>query len=161
MKTTVSILIIDDEPILLNTIKFTLEIAGYQVLTANNGLEALAVLQAQPVDLVMSDVDMPHLNGYQLFQQVRENRQWATIPFVFLTGRSSDQALRYGMALGVDDYLIKPIRLKTLLSVIQSRLGRTRQLAQTEQAPEEQLKNEAILYADWYFSQKNLYMEAR
>ncbi len=133
MKATASILVVDDEPILLNNLKFSLEAAGYQVLTASNGLKALAVLPEQSVDLIVSDIDIPHLNGYQLYQRVRENRRWVTIPFIFLTRRSSDKEICYGKELGVDDYLIKPVRLTTLLSVIQGKLRRSRQLVYPDQ----------------------------
>ena len=78
------ILVVDDQPDLLENIGLALESAGYQVLTAGDGVEALAVLQSQPVDLILADIAMPRMNGYQLYERVRENVQWVAIPFLFL-----------------------------------------------------------------------------
>jgi CheY-like chemotaxis protein len=79
-----SILIIDDEPDLLENIGLALEGENYQVLTAGNGLEALKILQSQTVDLILADIAMPDMNGYQLYERVRQNRDWVSIPFIWL-----------------------------------------------------------------------------
>jgi len=131
MNTNASILIVDDQPDLVENIQLTLESAGHQVLTANDGVEALAVLQSQPVDLILADIAMPGLNGYQLYERVRENLQWLAIPFIFLTARRLDSDIRYGKELGVDDYLTKPIRPEDLLAAVRGRLRRAQQLAQS------------------------------
>lgn len=127
MKTSASILLVDDQPDLLDNLSLTLRMAGYQAVTASDGFEALAVLQRQPVDLILSDITMPRLDGYQLYHRVRQNPEWAKIPFLFLTGCGflSDGEIRYGKALGVDEYLSKPIRSKELLAAVQRVLQRT------------------------------------
>jgi len=112
MDSTISILVVDDEPDLLDNISLALEAEDYQVFTANNGSEALEILAAQPVNLILADIAMPDMNGYQLYQQVRQNSAWVLIPFIFLTARTMDSDIRYGKELGVDDYLTKPIRTK-------------------------------------------------
>ena len=122
MKTPASILLVDDQPDLLSNLSLALEAAGYQTLTASDGVEALAALQAQPVDLILSDIEMPRMNGYQLYQWVRENPQWGTIPFLFLTAHIPDGDIRLGQELSGHDYLTKPIRTGDLLSVIQHKL---------------------------------------
>jgi DNA-binding response OmpR family regulator len=76
---------------------------------------------------------MPRLNGYQLYERVRENPQWVAIPFLFLTARAMDSDIRYGKELGVDDYLTKPIQPEDLLAAVQGRLRRAQQLAQLAQ----------------------------
>jgi DNA-binding response OmpR family regulator len=124
------ILVVDDYPELLDLMKLTLESAGYQALTVWDGSEALEVLRSQPVDLILADIAMPGMNGYQLYEQVRENPDWVLIPFIFLTARSMDSDIRYGKELGVDDYLTKPIQPKDLLAVIQGKLRRARQLSE-------------------------------
>jgi DNA-binding response OmpR family regulator len=128
METKACILVVDDQPDLLENLGLALEAAGYRVLTAADGVEALAVLQAQPVHLILADIAMPRLNGYQLYEQVRQNPDWVTIPFLFLTARTLDSDIRYGKELGVDDYLPKPIQPEDLLAVVHGKLKRAQQL---------------------------------
>jgi DNA-binding response OmpR family regulator len=124
-----TILVADDQPDLRAMISLTHESAGFQVLRAGDGLETLAILQEQAVDLILADIAMPRLNGYQLYQRVCENPRWLAIPFIFLTARSLDSDIRYGKELGVDDYLTKPIEPEDLLAAVQGRLRRASQLA--------------------------------
>jgi DNA-binding response OmpR family regulator len=125
-----TILVADDQQDLLAMISLTLESADYQVVTAGDGLDALATLKSQAVDLILADIAMPRMNGYQLYQRVRENADWIMIPFIFLTARALDSDVRYGKELGVDDYLTKPIQPEDLLAAVQGRLRRAQQLAQ-------------------------------
>jgi len=128
MAKTSAILVVDDQPSLLENIGLTLETAGYGVLTAMDGVEAVAVLEAQPVSLILADIAMPEMNGYQLFERVQQNPRWASIPFVFLTARAMDSDIRYGKQLGVDDYLTKPITPADLLAVVEGKLRRAQRL---------------------------------
>lgn len=130
-----TILVADDQPDLRAMISLTLESAGFQVLRSGDGLEALAILQAQAVDLILADIAMPRMNGYQLYQRVREDPRWLAIPFIFLTARSLDSDIRYGKELGVDDYLTKPIEPEDLLAAVQGRLRRALQLARLLSQP--------------------------
>jgi DNA-binding response OmpR family regulator len=127
------ILVVDDEPPLLESMHQALTAAGYRTLTACDGVEALAALQSQSVDLIVADVAMPRMNGYQLYERVRENPAWAAIPFIFFTARGMDSDVRYGKELGVDDYLTKPCEPADLLASVRGKLRRARQLAR--QAP--------------------------
>lgn len=122
MNTPVSILLVDDQPDLLNNLSLALEAAGYNTLTARDGAEALDTLQHQPVDLILSDIEMPGMNGYQLYQWVRENPKWVSIPFLFLTAHLPDNNIRLGHEINRDSYLTKPIRTGHLLSIIQTKL---------------------------------------
>lgn len=124
MKKASSILLVDDQSDLLDNLSLTLEMAGYQTKTANSGFEALGVLKSEPVDLILSDIVMPTMDGYQLYQQICKNPTWMTIPFLFLTGCRflSESEIRYGQALGIADYLVKPIRSKELLATIKDKL---------------------------------------
>jgi len=135
MRLGASILVIDDEPVLRNNVKQILEEAGYKVLTAGDGMEALDVLQAQPVDLILADVAMPRMNGYELYERVRKNPHWVKLPFIFLTARTMDSDIRYGKQLGVDDYLVKPFQLEDLLAAVQGKLRRAQQLADQSESP--------------------------
>ncbi len=131
MRTGATILVVDDQPDLLSNLELALESAGYQVLTANDGIEALDILQTYSIDLILADIAMPRMNGYQLYEQVRDNPQWLAIPFLFLTARTLDSDIRYGKELGVDDYLTKPIEPEDLLATVQGKLRRAQQLAQS------------------------------
>jgi DNA-binding response OmpR family regulator len=131
MDSTISILVVDDEPDLLDNIGLALEAENYHVLLANNGSEALRILQAEPVSLILADIAMPDMNGYQLYEQVRQNSEWVLIPFIFLTARTMDSDIRYGKELGVDDYLTKPIRTRDLLAAIKGKLHRTQQIMES------------------------------
>jgi DNA-binding response OmpR family regulator len=135
MKTVASVLVVDDEPYLRDGIRLTLEAEGYRVLTASDGAEALAVLQSQPVDLILADIAMPRMNGYQLYERVRENQQWTTIPFIFLTARAMDSDVRYGKELGADDYLTKPVEPADMVAAIRGKLRRAQQLARQPAPP--------------------------
>lgn len=148
MEEPTAILIVDDEPDLLENIGLALEVEAYTVLTASDGLEALAVLNRQPVHLILADIAMPNLNGYQLYERVRQNPAWVTIPFIFLSARTLDSDVRYGKELGVDDYLTKPIRAADLLAVVRGKLRRARQLVQSlEQSQQVSGQHQQVLMA--------------
>jgi DNA-binding response OmpR family regulator len=123
------ILVVEDEGNVRECIQWMLEFDGYQVLEAKDGCEALEVLESHHVDLILCDIAMPRMNGYQLHERVTGDPRWVRIPFVFLTARSMDSDIRYGKELGVDDYVTKPFRSEDLLVVVRGRLRRARQLA--------------------------------
>ena len=129
MSVELTILVVDDEPDLVENIRLPLEVEGYRVLIAYTGLEALKILEQEPVNLILSDIAMPDMNGYQLYERVCETPEWAIIPFIFLTARTMDSDIRYGKELGVDDYLTKPIRANDLLAIVRGKLRRAQQLA--------------------------------
>ena len=128
MEIDATILVVDDQPEILENLALVLELEGYRVLTAGDGVEALTVMEAETVDLILADIAMPRLNGYQLYKRVRDNPRWVTIPFIFLTARAMDSDVRYGKELGVDDYLTKPIEPEDLLAAVHGRLRRAQQL---------------------------------
>jgi DNA-binding response OmpR family regulator len=112
------ILVVDDQPQLLESMQMTLELAGYRVCTAGTGIEALTVLQAQLIDLILTDVEMPQLDGYQLCRRVRADGRWSAIPLLFLSAYGDEEDMRYAKALGADDYLLKPIEPEDLLAAV-------------------------------------------
>lgn len=129
MTHAISILLVDDDPEMLDGLSLTLGAAGYRVITAPNGALALQRLLDHRVDLIIADIAMPHLNGYQLFEQVRQNPALVGIPFLFLSARALDSDVRFGKAMGVDDYLVKPITPEDLLATVTGRLRRLADLA--------------------------------
>jgi DNA-binding response OmpR family regulator len=88
------------------------------------------------VNIIVADIAMPDMNGYQLYDRVRQNPAWVSIPFIFLTARTMDSDIRYGKELGVDDYLTKPIRAADLLAAVRGKLRRAQQLAAAATPPE-------------------------
>lgn len=118
------ILLVDDQPDFLENVSLTLESAGYRTVTATDGFEAIEALKQQSFSLILSDIGMPMMGGYQFYKRVRNNPRWAAIPFVFLTGYEflSDNEIGYGRALGVNGYLTKPIRAADLLDVVGGQL---------------------------------------
>ena len=131
---TKRVMVVDDHPDMLDTLKSILTQHGFEVLTARNGQEALDLLQEQPINLVLSDVAMPHINGYQLFQALREasDPRLVAVPFIFISGRATlDSDIRYAKSLGVDDYLVKPVCQEDLLAVVKGKLLAAERLQQT------------------------------
>lgn len=123
------ILAIDDDPVFRRYLRELLDSFGYQVVEAEDGLEALALLSQRKIDLILADVAMPRLNGYQLFAQLSEHPAWASIPFIFLSARTMDSDVRYAKEMGVDDYLMKDVGVDDLLATVRGKLALARRYA--------------------------------
>ena len=129
-----TILLIEDDVIIRENTAELLEMAGYAVLTAENGQLGVAQALATKPDLVVCDIMMPVLDGYGVLQIFNQHAQLAGVPFIFLTAKTERLDLRRGMALGADDYLTKPFDKAELLSAIAGRLARFQHL-KPEYAP--------------------------
>lgn len=116
------ILVIEDEDTIRDTLQELLELENFQVVTAENGLIGVQMAQAERPDLVICDVMMPELDGYEVLAQLHQKSETATIPFIFLTAKASLTDVRQGMNLGADDYLTKPFTLAELRQAIAVRL---------------------------------------
>jgi CheY-like chemotaxis protein/CRP-like cAMP-binding protein len=123
-----TILLIEDNAEILDNTSEILQLAGYRVMTAENGKAGVEAALASPPDLIICDVMMPVLDGYGVFHLVRKNADLAHIPFIFLTAKSERSDLRKGMELGADDYITKPYSDTELLSAVESRLERMERL---------------------------------
>ncbi|MDB5271301.1 MAG: transcriptional regulator [Hymenobacter sp.] len=123
-----TILLIEDDAVIRENTAELLELAGYAVLTAENGQLGVAQALAAKPDLVVCDIMMPELDGYGVLQIFNQNAQLAGVPFIFLTAKTERLDLRRGMALGADDYLTKPFDKAELLSAITGRLNRFQHL---------------------------------
>jgi DNA-binding response OmpR family regulator len=129
MNSTHRILVVDDQEDHLRALQLILDAVGYRTLACDNAQAALHMLEQDPgIKLIIADVAMPQMNGYQLLETVRRHPEWTSIPFVFLTARALDSDIRYGKSLGVDDYLTKPIEPEDLLAVVTGKLLRHEQL---------------------------------
>ncbi len=118
------LLVVDDEPKLLRALAVDLKGEGYDVLTARNGREALICVAYKMPDLIVSDVRMPGMDGYELARRLRRNQSTALVPIVFLTAKDTTEDRIEGFRTGVDAYLTKPFEPDELLAVIASILSR-------------------------------------
>jgi DNA-binding response OmpR family regulator len=116
------ILVVDDEPRMIGFIRMNLELEGYQVNEAHDGQQALDSIRTQLPDLVLLDVMMPHLDGFETLRMLRE---FSSIPTIMLTAKSEEDDIIYGLELGADDYITKPFSPRELSSRIRSVLRRT------------------------------------
>jgi CheY-like chemotaxis protein len=113
------ILVADDDPVILRLIQVNLELEGYQVLTANNGEEAVATATAEHPDLVILDIMMPRLDGYQACEQLKAEAATKDIPVVFLSAKAQQSDIEKGKTYGVEEYLTKPFDPTELLDVVE------------------------------------------
>jgi DNA-binding response OmpR family regulator len=115
------ILVVDDEPRMIGFIRMNLELEGYQVLEAHNGLEALEAIRTQLPDLLLLDVMMPELDGFETLRMLRE---FSSIPVIMLTAKGEEDDKVYGLELGADDYITKPFGSRELSSRVRAVLRR-------------------------------------
>lgn len=132
------ILVVEDHDILREGLQILLEMEGYTVFTAIHGRDALRQMDRANPDLILSDIAMPEMDGYEFYEAVRARPDWMAIPFVFVTAHGDRDEVFASKRLGVEDYLVKPINRQDLMAVVHSRLERSQQmlLAQAEKAYE-------------------------
>ncbi len=135
------ILVVEDNADILFSIKLILEANGFQVTTADNGEKALKVLNELKTipEVIISDILMPKMNGYDFFKAIFEDIRWNRIPFIFLTARSSPEEIRFGKMLGVDDYITKPFNEEDLIAAVAGKIARNKKIKSINQKVEEML----------------------
>ena len=142
---TKKILVVDDDPSMVRLISQVLSSKGYEVLESNNGQDALRLLYSQKPDLVLLDVVMPVMDGWQTCSRIRDIS--AAIPIIMLTGqRKTEEDVAQGLDYGADEYLIKPVGNKELVARVQAMLRR----AELPSSVEDQGKNAA--FSDGYLT---------
>jgi DNA-binding response OmpR family regulator len=117
------ILIADDEPNIVVSLEFLMKQKGYVVKVANTGEDAFAAIGDFGPDLILLDVMMPRMSGYDLCQRVRENPAWQSIKIIMLSAKGRDIEVTKGMAVGADAYVTKPFSTKDLIAKVQELLG--------------------------------------
>jgi len=110
------ILIVDDEKDIRDLLEFNLENEGYETIKAKDGLEALKKAESGQPDLILLDIMLPHKDGFEVLRELRENKETANIPVIFLTAKDNEIDEVVGLELGADDYIIKPISIRKLLA---------------------------------------------
>lgn len=116
------VLIVDDMPKNLQTLGETLEAQGYQVIAAVDGKQALEILNREPVDLILLDVLMPELDGFEICQHIKNDPRLALIPIIFLTARAEQDDVIKGLQMGAVDYVTKPFNLTELSARVRTHI---------------------------------------
>ena len=117
------ILIVDDSPTEMHVLKSMLEKNGHEIITASNGEEGVETAKAEKPDLVLMDVVMPGLNGFQATRQLTKNADTADIPVIICTTKDQETDRVWGMRQGAKDYITKPVQEADLLGKVQAALG--------------------------------------
>ena len=117
------VLIIDDEPISGKLLNFQLSEAGFDSIYYDNAIDALRQIDTLNPDIIISDIVMPEMDGYEFHHELRRNPKTANIPFIFLTAKTSKSDELTGLSLGVDDYIGKPFSVEELYKKINRVLG--------------------------------------
>ncbi len=120
------ILVIDDDLSIRNSLKEILSILSFETIIAPDSATGIVLAKTDFPDLILCDIMMPNLNGYQVLKELKKNSLTANIPFIFLTAKSHFYEIREGMNMGADDYIIKPFTLKDLSTAINIRLEKKR-----------------------------------
>ena len=126
------LLLIDDDPNLILLVKDYLEFRGYEVITAENGQEALEVLDKDTPDMIICDVMMPQMDGYSLVEHVRKNPRTNWIPVLFLSAKGQSQDRVKGLNTGADVYMVKPFEPEELVAQVESSLKQASRLIQRQ-----------------------------
>jgi len=116
------ILIVDDEKDIVESVQFSLEFEGFECLVAYDGEEALLKAKSENPDLILLDIMLPKINGYQVCRLLKSDEKYKHIPIIMLTAKAQESDKFWGMETGADDYMTKPFELEKLIQKIQGYL---------------------------------------
>ena len=136
------ILVVDDEPVLVETIAYNLEQAGYQVFTAADGTSALQAASREVPDLIILDIMLPEMDGLEVCRLLRRESSTATTPIMMLTAKSDEIDKVVGLEVGADDYVTKPFGRRELLARVRALLRRKDYPAHEAEKSEQETTNE-------------------
>ena len=120
------ILVVDDEPTIVRLMEFILARQGHEMIVAVNGEEALHKIRTQQPDLVLLDIMMPRIDGYEVAQRVRADPATAALPIIMLSAKAQEEDIRKGVDVGVDEYITKPFSPEHLVHVVADYLQRVK-----------------------------------
>ena len=118
-----TILIVDDEAYIVTSLEYVMQSAGFEVAVAYDGEEALAKIDEKVPALVILDLMMPKLDGFEVCKKIRENALWKDIRIIILTAKGRDIERKKGMSLGADDYMTKPFSTRDILNRVKELLA--------------------------------------
>lgn len=119
------ILIIDDEEHILELLKFNIKNAGYEVITANNGVDGANISKEEKPDLVLLDLMLPGMDGYDVCKEIKRNKETSNTAIIMLTAKGEELDKILGLELGADDYITKPFSIRELLARVKAVLRRS------------------------------------
>lgn len=164
MSRAATILVVEDEEALLEGIADLLQVAAerylMRVVTATNGEEALACMAQEPPDLIISDIMMPRMDGYELLSRVRQRPSWVHIPFIFLTAKGKRQDILEGRRMGAELYITKPFSSIELKELVESQLDRTFALREVQEQNLQGLKRDIMQLLNHEFRTPLTYVNA-
>ncbi|MCL4237300.1 MAG: response regulator [Anaerolineae bacterium] len=157
-----TILVVEDDLHLMEGVRDILELNGYEVWTASNGQAGLQMLQdkPRPPDLIVSDIMMPRMDGYDFFGAVRAEPNWVHIPFIFLTAKGEHEDVKRGKRMGAEDYVIKPFDADDLLVAVSAKLERRRQIERHWQNEVSTIKQNILMILNHEFRTPLTYVVA-
>ena len=135
------VLIIEDDSIVLNNLGYIFELEEYKVIKATNGIDGLEKAIQELPDIIVCDISMPGMDGYQVLESLKTNPETFSIPFIFLTARVDKADQRMGMKLGADDYITKPFEADDILTAIRTRLLKVEQTKKFFESRIDEIKN--------------------
>jgi DNA-binding response OmpR family regulator len=118
-----SIIVVEDDPLILDAITMNLESSGYTVRSALNGVEALELMEGQLPDLVITDITMSTMNGFELCKRIKHSKEFQSVPIFMLTARSKDEDKFFNDYEHPEEYLTKPIDMTILLDKVRNHIG--------------------------------------
>lgn len=130
-----TVLVIEDDPSYRHAIEVILQMEGFQVVTAANGPSALALLSNMTPDVILCDILMPEMDGYAVLEVLKQEKNLAEVPFIFVTALAERSDVRRGMSQGADDYLTKPFTADEVSAAVIGRIRRKNVLARPPEDP--------------------------
>ncbi|MFX0080635.1 MAG: response regulator [Candidatus Hodarchaeota archaeon] len=137
-----TVFLVEDDDVLVQNLKIFMEMNDFKLISASDGKEGLEILsniESLP-DLIISDILMPKMDGYDFYMKVAENSDWSRIPFYFLSGKAEPDDVRFGKMLGADDYITKPFKAKELLKRIKKTIKKNIKITEDSKILQEELK---------------------
>ncbi|HMR42944.1 MAG TPA: response regulator transcription factor [Saprospiraceae bacterium] len=144
------ILVVDDEPDIVEILRYNLEKEGFQVVSASNGEEGIKVAEKEHPDLIILDIMMPEMDGVEVCRTLRNKKEFENTLVAFLTAREEDYSQIAALEVGGDDYITKPIRPRVLISRIKALFRRSGRMEMTDESPEQ------IKIADLIINKENV-----
>lgn len=117
------IMVADDSPIIRKLISFALTLTGYEIIYVSDGMEALETLPNETIDLLITDLNMPNVDGFELIKAIRSNETYKSTPIIVLSNLSEADDIERALQYGADSYLIKPFEQKTIINEVSKYLN--------------------------------------
>lgn len=117
------ILIVDDEPNIVMSLEYAFKKKDFEVFIARDGTEALDIAERERPNIILLDIMMPQMDGYETLKRIRENKELATTKVVFLSAKSKEKDIEKGMKMGADGYMTKPFSIKKVISDVEEMIN--------------------------------------